>query len=120
MDSEENANDLAFLCVESNSNETFSLLGGILEMENFVRVRFLNNNFYVGRVVHIVKNEKLEISFYRYNKRMNAFSKPLVPDETVVLLSHLCIVLQTTVSVVKTKQLARFVKFPEVRYLVEN
>lgn len=53
-------------------------------LRNFVLVPFLIAVFYVGEVMDTPKKEKLEISFYRYNKRMNAFSKPVVRDEAVI------------------------------------
>lgn len=59
---QKDADDPASLCDENDSIESFFLLSESPEIKKFVRVRFLNNIFYMRRVVRTSKNEELEIT----------------------------------------------------------
>lgn len=100
-DSEENADDSAILC-----DEFFLSLSENQVMGNFMLVCFFNKILYVGEIIGTPKTEELEVSFYRYNKRMKAFCKTLVHNGAIVPSSDLW-----TISSIKTKRFARFVGF---------
>lgn len=110
-DSEENADDSVALCDEIEGSESLSSLNEGPMLGNFVLVRFPIAAFYVGEIISTPKKEELEISFYRYNKKMNAFSKPVGHDEVVIPLSDVHAILQLNVSTIRTKRLAGFMRF---------